>query len=63
LMKSRTTLIIAHRPSTLAKCDKVLVIEKGRLVNFARPDALGSLDELMLSSNEPRPAEGSKEEF
>ena len=61
LMKSRTTLIIAHRPSTLAKCDKVLVVEKGRLVNFAPPDALGSLDELMLSSNEIRPAEGSQE--
>ena len=61
LMQGRTTLIIAHRPSTLAKCDKVLVVERGRLVNFAPPDALGSLDELMLSSNERRPAEGSKE--
>ncbi|MEE2887481.1 MAG: ABC transporter ATP-binding protein, partial [Planctomycetota bacterium] len=61
LMRDRTTLIIAHRPSTLSKCDKVLVVEKGRMVNFAPPDALGSLDELMLSSNERRPAEGSKE--
>lgn len=61
LMRDRTTFIIAHRPSTLAKCDKVLVVEKGRLVNFTAPDALGSLDELMLSTNERRPEKGSKE--
>jgi len=32
LMKGRTTLMIAHRLSTLENCDELLVIEDGRLV-------------------------------
>lgn len=32
LMKDRTTLMIAHRLSTLENCDELLVIEDGRLV-------------------------------
>ncbi len=31
LMWSRTTFLIAHRASTLARCDVLLIIEKGRL--------------------------------
>jgi ATP-binding cassette subfamily B protein len=50
LMKGRTTFIIAHRPSTLQICDKVLVIDKGRVVAFAAPNSVGSLDELMLTT-------------
>ncbi len=60
LMKDRTTFIIAHRPSTLARCDLVLVIEKGRVVKFASPDSVGSLDELMLATSERRPENASE---
>lgn len=49
LMEGRTTFIIAHRPSTLESCDKVLVIESGRVVAFASPDSLTSLHDLMLT--------------
>ena len=37
LVKGRTTLVIAHRLSTLAKADRILVIEKGRLAEEGRP--------------------------
>jgi len=30
-MKGRTTIIIAHRMSTIEKCDKVFVLEHGRV--------------------------------
>lgn len=30
-MKDRTTIIIAHRMSTIEKCDKIFVLEEGRL--------------------------------
>ena len=32
LMGHRTTLVIAHRLSTVRKADRILVIEKGRIV-------------------------------
>src|SRR5437762_2044780 len=35
LMQGRTTLMIAHRLSTLANCDYILQIENGRLVSSA----------------------------
>jgi ATP-binding cassette subfamily B protein len=50
LMQGRTTFIIAHRPSTLKTCDKVLVIEKGKIVTFVSPDSVASLDDLMLAT-------------
>lgn len=31
-MKDRTSIVIAHRLSTVEKCDRVLVLESGRLV-------------------------------
>jgi ATP-binding cassette subfamily B protein len=34
LMRSRTTFIIAHRPSTLRQCDFILRLEAGRMVGF-----------------------------
>lgn len=32
LMKNRTTFIIAHRLSTIQKADKIIVLEKGRII-------------------------------
>jgi len=34
LMKNRTTLMIAHRPSTLRNCNTILVIEDGRVTRM-----------------------------
>jgi ABC-type multidrug transport system fused ATPase/permease subunit len=31
-MKDRTSIVIAHRLSTVEKCDRILVLEDGRLV-------------------------------
>jgi ABC-type multidrug transport system fused ATPase/permease subunit len=34
LMKGKTTLMIAHRPSTLRNCNMILVIEEGRMTRM-----------------------------
>jgi ABC-type multidrug transport system fused ATPase/permease subunit len=39
-MKGRTTIIIAHRMSTIEKCDKIFVLENGRCLEE------GGFDEL-----------------
>ena len=39
-MKNRTSIIVAHRLSTLRRADKVLVIEQGRIVQSGTPDEL-----------------------
>ncbi len=44
LRKGKTTIIIAHRISTIKKADKIIVIDDGKVV------ALGKHDDLMLSS-------------
>lgn len=44
LMKGRTTLVIAHRLSTLFKMDRILVFEKGRLVESGTPQELLALN-------------------
>jgi len=31
-MRDRTSIVIAHRLSTVEKCDRILVLESGRLV-------------------------------
>ena len=40
LMKGRTTIIIAHRLSTVRKADKILVFDKGRLVEQGTHESL-----------------------
>jgi len=32
VMRGRTTLVIAHRPATIALADRVAVVDKGRVV-------------------------------
>jgi ATP-binding cassette subfamily B protein len=40
VLRGRTAVIIAHRLSTVAIADRVLVLESGRIVEDGAPDAL-----------------------
>ncbi|HAA15177.1 MAG TPA: multidrug ABC transporter ATP-binding protein, partial [Cytophagales bacterium] len=40
LMYKRTTIIIAHRNSTISQADKLVVLEKGALVQYGTHDSL-----------------------
>ena len=40
LMRGRTVLAIAHRLSTVRNFDRILVLERGRLVQDGSPEAL-----------------------
>jgi len=40
LMKGRTTFVVAHRLSTLRSADRIMVLERGRVVGFDAHDAL-----------------------
>ena len=45
LLKSRTSIIIAHRLSTVRHADRILVIDQGKIVEE------GSHDQLMMKSD------------
>ena len=44
VMSGRTTIVIAHRPGTIALADRVILLDEGRVV------AIGSHDELVAAS-------------
>jgi subfamily B ATP-binding cassette protein MsbA len=44
LMKDRTTLVIAHRLSTVVRADRILVLSEGRVIESGRHDELLSLE-------------------
>ena len=37
LTKGRTSIIIAHRISTVLDCDKIVVLDQGRIIEIGRP--------------------------
>ena len=43
-MASRTTFVVAHRMSTLRRADKVIVLDKGRVVQMGTHEQLMSAD-------------------
>ena len=40
LMRNRTTLVIAHRLATAINCDRIVVIDRGRIVGMGRHEEL-----------------------
>ena len=52
LTQGRTTIVIAHRLSTVRRADAVAVIQDGRLAEFGTHDELMRQDQLYRKLNE-----------
>jgi ATP-binding cassette subfamily B protein len=48
VMRGRTTIVIAHRPGTIAMADSVVLIDEGRVA------AVGTHDELLATNDRYR---------
>ena len=46
LMQDRTTLVIAHRLATVLSCDRILVLDRGRVVEEGTHTQLAAADGL-----------------
>ena len=66
LIAGRTTLMIAHRLSTLKRANKIIVVDGGRVVEFGPPDELmaakGKYYKLVQIQSMARDAERMREE-
>ena len=57
VLKNHTVIIISHRMSTIQKCDRIMVLEQGSIVEFDKQDVLlekkhGFFSELVRVANE-----------
>jgi subfamily B ATP-binding cassette protein MsbA len=44
LMQGRTTFVIAHRLSTIQRADRIVVLERGRVIQTGRHESLLAID-------------------
>lgn len=59
ISKNRTTLIVAHRLSTIKNADKIIVIHKGRVREIGRHDELMELGGIYKRLNDIQYAQGA----
>src|SRR5712675_399082 len=61
LMRHRTTLVIAHRLATVLSCDRIMVMEQGRIVEHGTHASLAPQHEVVVFQQvRPHPEEAAK---